>query len=89
MVLRWYFIHASRLAIEGRPEARINYQVWAGPAVGAANRWLKGTDLEPWQARHVDTLSQRLIDETAALAAARIARWRGADQPGLAAVTNT
>lgn len=62
MVFRWYFIHSTRMAIEGRADQRANYQIHSGPAMGAANRWLAGTDLEDWRRRHVDTLAERLME---------------------------
>ncbi|OBS51075.1 hypothetical protein A8B73_18260 [Methylosinus sp. 3S-1] len=63
MVFRWYFIHSNRSAIEGRVEERANFQIHCGPAMGAANRWLRGTDHEDWRARHVDILAERLMRE--------------------------
>ncbi len=90
MVFRWYFIHAHRLAVEGRPDRRVDFQVWAGPAMGAANRWLRGTALEPWRARHVDVLADRLMEEAGRLFADRLAALVPAPerpQAGFSAVT--
>lgn len=67
MVFRWYFIHSSRLAIDGRADQRANFQIHSGPAMAAANRWLKGTPLEDWRRRHVDVLADRLMEEAAQL----------------------
>ena len=67
MVFRWYFIHSSRLAIDGRADQRANFQIHSGPAMAAANRWLKGTPLEDWRRRHVDGLADRLMEEAAQL----------------------
>ncbi len=61
MVFRWYFVHTNRLAMEGRPEDKTNFQIHCGPAMGALNQWLRGTDLEDWRARHVDILTDRLM----------------------------
>ncbi len=61
MVFRWYFIHTNRLAIDGRPEDKTNFQIHCGPAMGALNNWLRGTDLEDWRNRHVDVLTDRLM----------------------------
>lgn len=85
MIFRWYFVHASRLAIEGRVEERVNFQIHAGPAMGAANRWLAGTPLADWRARHPDILAERLMGEAAGVFASRLAAF----QPGLRAVTST
>ena len=40
--------------------------------MGAANRWLKGSVLEDWRARHVDTLADRLMTEASSLFADRL-----------------
>jgi trans-AT polyketide synthase/acyltransferase/oxidoreductase domain-containing protein len=72
MVFRWYFIHSSRLAIDGRADQRANFQIHTGPAMAAANRWLKGTPLENWRTRNVDRLADRLMEEAAALFTERL-----------------
>ena len=73
MVFRWYFIHSNRAAIEGRVDERANFQIHCGPAMGAANRWLRGTDLEDWRARHVDRLAERPMREAGEIFRARLA----------------
>ena len=60
-VFKWYFIHTSRLAREGAPENRRSFQVHCGPALGAFNRSVRGTALEPWQNRHVAAIGIRLM----------------------------
>jgi len=61
LVFRWYFIHTSRLALRGNPEDKVDYQIHCGPAMGAFNQWVKGTDLENWRSRHVDEIARRLM----------------------------
>jgi len=73
MVFRWYFVHTNRLAIEGDARNRANFQVHCGPAMGALNAWLAGTDLADWRARHVDVLAERLMEGAAQVMSARIA----------------
>ena len=65
MIFRWYFVHCSRVAIDGEVGERANFQIHSGPAMGALNRWLKGTPLEDWRRRHVDVLADRLMAEAA------------------------
>lgn len=65
LVFRWYFAYSTRLALEGDPEGRIDYQIHCGPALGAFNAWVKGTELEPWQNRHVSRITSKLLSETA------------------------
>ncbi len=65
LIFRWYFVHALRLAMEGNIENKIDFQIYCGPALGAFNRWVKGTSLENWRNRHVDHIAERLMGETA------------------------
>lgn len=72
LVFRWYFARSSRLAGEGAPEHRANYQIHCGPAMGAFNLWARGTPFESWRARHVATLGERLMDHAARELASRL-----------------
>lgn len=74
MVFRWYFGYTSRLALTGSEESRVDYQVHCGPALGAFNQWVKGTELEDWRNRHVDAIGEKLMNETAVLLTDRINR---------------
>ncbi len=65
LVFRWYFAYTSRLAFEGNPQSKVDYQVHTGPSMGAFNQWVKGTALEPWTNRHVDQIAERLMEGTA------------------------
>lgn len=77
MVFRWYFIRSSRLAIEGRRDQRANFQIHSGPAMGAVNRWLRGTDMEDWRRRHVDRLAERLMTEATEMFLRRLSDLAG------------
>jgi len=61
LVLRWYFRHATEAALRGDAEESVNFQIHCGPAMGAFNAWVKGTDLEDWRARDVDVIARRLM----------------------------
>lgn len=67
LIFKWYFGYSSRLALSGSEESRVDYQVHCGPALGAFNQWVKGTDLENWRNRHVDKIAKKLLIETAQL----------------------
>lgn len=67
MIFKWYFIHSSRLARFGSDEQRVDYQVHTGPALGAFNQWIKGTELESWRNRRVADIAERLMQGTAEL----------------------
>lgn len=67
LVFRWYFILASRVAMSGDPQRRVDYQVHTGPALGAFNQWVKGTGLEDWRKRHVDEIAVLLMQHASEL----------------------
>lgn len=75
LVFRWYFAYSSRLALQGDADNKVDFQIHCGPALGAFNEWVKGTDLEDWRSRHVDVIASRLLHETATLMATRIGRY--------------
>lgn len=65
LIFKWYLNYSSKLALSGNKENKVNYQINCGPALGAFNQWVKGTDLENWRNRHVDEIGEKLINETA------------------------
>ncbi|MDE1462569.1 PfaD family polyunsaturated fatty acid/polyketide biosynthesis protein [Spartinivicinus poritis] len=65
LVFKWYFIHSNRLAMQGSDEQKVDYQVHTGPALGAFNQWVKGTELEHWQKRHVAEIAEKIMHGTA------------------------
>jgi trans-AT polyketide synthase/acyltransferase/oxidoreductase domain-containing protein len=65
LVFRWYFVHSNRLAMAGDPQRRSDYQIHCGPALGAFNTWVAGTELADWRHRHVDQIALRLLGDTA------------------------
>ena len=75
-IFKWYFVNANRLALEGREEQKVDYQIQCGPALGAFNRWVKGTPLESWRQRYVDEIAELLMKGTAELLTNRINRLK-------------
>lgn len=71
LVFRWYFGHSMRAAFSGDQQHRIDFQIHTGPALGAFNRWVKGTPLENWRMRHVDKIGQKLMHDAAVVLADR------------------
>jgi len=65
LIFRWYFVHTNRLAMNGDEQQKLDYQIHCGPALGAFNQWVKGTELESWRNRHVADIAERLLDATA------------------------
>ncbi|MGD3111965.1 ACP S-malonyltransferase [Streptomyces sp. YGL11-2] len=76
LVFRWYFFHTTRLAMNGDGSGKVNYQVQTGPALGAFNQWVDGTELASWRHRHVDRIGLMLLDGAAEHIATACRRWR-------------
>ena len=71
LIFRWYFGYSTRLAMSGTPGSEVDYQIHCGPALGAFNQWVKGTELDDWRERHVDEIAAKLMSETAELLSQR------------------
>lgn len=65
LIFRWYFGYSSELALSGRQEEMLNFQVHTGPALGSFNQWVKGTALADWKNRHVDKIGIMMMEEGA------------------------
>ncbi len=63
LIFRWYFGYSSRLSFEGNIKEKVNFQVHTGPALGAFNQWVKGTELENWKNRHSDNIAIKMMEE--------------------------
>jgi trans-AT polyketide synthase/acyltransferase/oxidoreductase domain-containing protein len=75
-IFKTYFYRATELAISGSEEQKVDYQVYTGPALGAFNQWVKGTELQDWRNRHVDLIAEKLMQSTAELMRMRLSRYR-------------
>ena len=67
LVFRSYLAFAMRAAFAGEAARKVDFQVHTGPALGAFNQWVKGTDLEDWRQRHADEIGKKLMSETSIL----------------------
>lgn len=76
LIFRWYFVHSTRLAMKGIADQRVDFQIHCGPAMGAFNQWVKGTELENWHNRHADQIAEKIMQETADLLNKRFAQWQ-------------
>jgi hypothetical protein len=61
LVFRSYLGRSSNWANAGDQTRKIDYQIWCGPAIGAFNRWVKGTFLEKWENRKTVTVAMNLV----------------------------
>ena len=78
-IFQWYFDRATELALAGESSEQVDFQIPCGPALGAFNQWVKGSELEDWHQRHVDDINCRLMDGAAELLAARAAQLQAVD----------
>ncbi len=67
LVFRRYYRDTTDWALKGDISHKVDFQVHCGPAQGAFNQWVAGTELESWRNRHVDDLAMRLLADTADL----------------------
>jgi len=81
LIFRWYLGQSSRWAIDGDTSRRTDYQLWAGPAVGAFNRWTRGTFLADPAERTVTQIALNLIEGAAVITRAHQARTYGVPVP--------
>jgi trans-AT polyketide synthase/acyltransferase/oxidoreductase domain-containing protein len=72
LVFRWYFAWSTQLALTGDERHQVDFQIHTGPALGAFNQWVKGSELESWRKRHVAQIAEKLMQETAELLDRRI-----------------
>jgi trans-AT polyketide synthase/acyltransferase/oxidoreductase domain-containing protein len=75
LIFKWYFFYSNRLALEGCEEQQVNYQIQCGPALGAFNRWVKGTEFESWRNRPVADVAELLMQGTAKFLSSRISGY--------------
>jgi len=84
LCFRWYLGLSSRWAITGEPTRRLDYQIWCGPAMGAFNSWVKGSHLEPVEARRVVQVARNLVEGAAHITRAQQLRTYGVAVPAAA-----
>lgn len=61
LIFRWYLGLSSHWSNRGEPGREVDYQIWAGPAMGAFNAWVKGTALEVHDQRKVAEIAYALM----------------------------
>lgn len=84
LCFRWYLGLSSRWAIAGDPARKLDYQIWCGPAMGAFNDWVRGSFLEPPEARGAVQIALNLLEGAAVITRAHQLRSAGAPVPASA-----
>ncbi|MBX7103530.1 MAG: PfaD family polyunsaturated fatty acid/polyketide biosynthesis protein [Gemmataceae bacterium] len=87
LVFRWYLGLSSRWANAGQMDRRMDFQVWAGPALGAFNEWTAGSFLEKPENRRVAPVARALLFGAAVQTRIQFARAQGVNvSPAVARV---
>jgi len=81
LCFRWYLGLSSRWAIAGEGDRRVDYQIWCGPAMGAFNSWVRGSFLEPPEARSAVQIARNLLEGAAVVTRAQQLRSYGVPVP--------
>ncbi|MEM6793983.1 MAG: PfaD family polyunsaturated fatty acid/polyketide biosynthesis protein [Acidobacteriota bacterium] len=81
LVFRSYLGLASRWAIVGDQERRVDYQIWCGPAMGAFNTWVRDSHLEPPENRAVVDVALNRLEGAAVVTRAQQLRSFGVPVP--------
>jgi trans-AT polyketide synthase/acyltransferase/oxidoreductase domain-containing protein len=81
LFFRWYLFNGAQWAREGHAARRTDYQIWCGPAMGAFNDWVRGSFLEPVDARTVRQIALNLLEGAATVTRAGQLRAAGVAMP--------
>lgn len=67
LIFRWYLGLSSRWSNIGEQGREMDYQIWAGPSLGAFNSWVKGTYLADYQKRTAVDVATHMLKGAAYL----------------------
>ncbi len=67
LIFRWYLGLSSRWSNIGEKGREMDYQIWAGPSLGAFNSWVKGTYLEDYTRRYAVDVALHMLKGAAYL----------------------
>ena len=81
LVFRAYLGLSSRWAIAGDSNRKMDYQIWCGPAMGAFNRWTRGSFLADPEARTVVQVARNLMEGAAVVTRSQQLRSYGVPVP--------
>ncbi|HEX7312487.1 MAG TPA: ACP S-malonyltransferase [Pyrinomonadaceae bacterium] len=88
LIFKSYLNKSTRAALLGDESERVNFQVQCGPALGAFNQWVSGTDLEDWRHRHVDHIAEKIMEGAAVMLNRRFADFRSVTRPDAEALVS-
>jgi len=77
LIFRWYLGLSSRWSNIGEKGREMDYQIWAGPSLGAFNAWVKGTYLENFEQRRAADVALHVLRGAAYLTRLHQLRLQG------------
>ena len=77
LIFRWYLGLSSRWSNSGDQGREADYQIWAGPAMGAFNDWAKGSYLEEVSNRKTVEVAWHIMSGAAYLYRLRLLQIQG------------
>ena len=77
LIFRWYLGLSSRWSNTGEKGREMDYQIWAGPALGAFNVWVKGTYLEDFASRDAVKVAEHILEGAAYLYRVQMLEMQG------------
>ncbi len=81
LIFRWYLGLSSRWSNSGEQGREADYQIWAGPAMGAFNDWVKGSYLEEVSKRKTVEVAWHIMSGAAYLYRLRLLQIQGIGLP--------
>ncbi len=81
LIFRWYLGLTSQWSNSGEKGRETDYQIWAGPAIGAFNNWVKGTYLEDVSKRKTVEVAWHIMTGAAYLYRLRLLQIQGIRLP--------
>ncbi|MGF1761925.1 eicosapentaenoate synthase subunit PfaD [Aliivibrio kagoshimensis] len=81
LIFRWYLGLSSRWSNSGEVGREMDYQIWAGPALGAFNAWAKGSYLDDYTQRNAVDLAKHLMYGAAYLSRVNLLQSQGVNLP--------
>ena len=81
LIFRWYLGLSSRWSNSGEEGREADYQIWAGPAMGAFNNWVKGSYLEEVRNRKTVEVAWHIMSGAAYLYRLRLLQIQGVRLP--------
>lgn len=67
LIFQWYYKKGLEDAIRGKEDNAVNLLIYSSVAMGAFNAYVKNTELEKWENRHVDEIGVKLMRDAEVL----------------------